>query len=110
MHPSVPGLEIDRRRYPASSQIREWMDAAGFMDCVTREVQHSPVRLSARAAIERGRLDKAATSQLAVLTEAEYQQGIDRIRKGIESAEARNDSLYLTADLRLYATFGSVAS
>src|SRR5439155_905726 len=23
-------LEIDRRRYPASSQIREWMRAAGF--------------------------------------------------------------------------------
>ena len=105
-----PALEIDRRRYPACSQIQEWMDAAGFVDCVTREVQHSPVRLSARAAIERGRLDKAATSQLAVLTEAEYLQGMDRIRKGIELAEARNDSLYLTADLRLYATVGSVPS
>jgi ubiquinone/menaquinone biosynthesis C-methylase UbiE len=103
-------LQTDRRRYPSSSQIRDWMHAVGFVDCVTREVQHLPVRLSAGVAMERGRLDKAATSQLAVLTGAEYQQGIDRIRKAIESAEAQGDSLYLTADLRLYATFGSVPS
>ena len=103
-----PVVEIDRRRYPASSQIREWMHAVGFVNCVTREVQHLPVRLSARAAIEQGRLDKCATSQLSVLTDEQYQQGIDRIRKGIESAEARDGALYLTADLRLYATFGSV--
>ena len=103
-----PVLENDRRRYPAASQIQEWMDAVQFVDCVTREVQHLPARLSARTAIEQGRLDKGATSQLSVLTDEQYQQGISRIRKGIESAEALGESLDLTADLRLYATFGSV--
>jgi hypothetical protein len=34
-----PVLEIDRLRYPASSQIREWTHAVEFVDCVTREVQ-----------------------------------------------------------------------
>jgi ubiquinone/menaquinone biosynthesis C-methylase UbiE len=105
-----PAFEIDKRRYPASSQIRDWMHAVAFVDCVTHEVQHVPVRLSARTAIEQGRLDKAATSQLSVLTDEQYQQGIDRIRKAIELAEARGGSLYLNADLRLYATFGSVPS
>ena len=33
-------LEIDRHRYPASGQIREWMRAIGFVACVTREIQH----------------------------------------------------------------------
>ena len=103
-----PVLEMDRRRYPASSQIQEWMEAIGFVDCVTREVQHLPARLSARPAIEQGRLDKGATSQFSVLTAEQYQQGIDRIRRAIESAEGQGDSLYLTADLRLYATSGSV--
>jgi hypothetical protein len=103
-------LEMDSGRYPGSSQIREWMDAVEFSDCVTREVQHWPVRFSARAAIEEGRLDKAATSQLTLLTEGQYQRGIDRIRKGMESAEAIGRTLYLTADLRLYATSGSVPS
>ena len=103
-------LEIDRRRYPASRQIREWMQAAGFDDCVTREIQHMPVRLAAREALEQGRLEKSATSQLSVLTDEEYRRGIDRVREAIESAEVRGESLYLGADLRLYATFGAVPS
>ena len=103
-------LEIDRRRYPSSIQIREWMRRAGFADCVTREVQHLPVRLNAREALEQGRLDKGMTSQLSVLTDAEYREGVDHLRKAIESAEGRGETLYLSADLRLYATFGAAPS
>jgi SAM-dependent methyltransferase len=103
-------LEIDRRRYPASGQIREWMRAAGFRDCVTREVQHLPARLEARAALGQGRLDKSATSQLSILTDGEYHHGIDRIRQALQAAELRGESLWLSADLRLYATFGTVLS
>jgi hypothetical protein len=61
-----------------------------------------------RAAIEQGHLEKDVTSQLAVLSDQEYQRGVDRIRRALEAAEARGKSLYLSADLRLYATFGSV--
>jgi ubiquinone/menaquinone biosynthesis C-methylase UbiE len=100
-------LDMDRRRYASARQIHEWMEAAGFVDCVTRVVQHLPVRLSARAAIEQGRLDRAATSQLGLLTAKQYEDGIHRIWKDIESAEAEGRTLDLTADLRLYATTGS---
>jgi ubiquinone/menaquinone biosynthesis C-methylase UbiE len=103
-----PVLAIDKRRYPASSQIREWMHGRGFSNVVTSEVQHLPVRLAARAAIEQGRLDKGVTSQLALLTDAEYEGGLERIRRAVESAETLGESLFLSADLRLYATFGSV--
>ena len=103
-----PVLAIDKRRYPSSNQIREWMLALQFSSVRTSEVQHLPVRLSARAAIEQGRLRKEATSQLAVLTDDEYQRGFERIRRAVESAEARGESLYLNADLRLHATVGSV--
>jgi ubiquinone/menaquinone biosynthesis C-methylase UbiE len=103
-----PVLAIDKLRYPASQQIRDWMQALGYSGVYTREVQHMPVRLSARAAIEHGRLDKNVTSQLAVLTDEEYQQGIARIRSAVETAEAAGESVWLTADLRLYGTFGSV--
>jgi SAM-dependent methyltransferase len=101
-------LEIDRRRYPASGQIRQWMRAAGFADCVTHEIQHRPVRLPARAALEQGRLEQSRTSQLGVLTEEAYRRGLVRVREAIETAEARGESLSLEADLRLYATFGTV--
>lgn len=103
-----PALETDRRRYSACSQNREWMREVGFVECVTREVQHLRVQLPARSALEHGRLAKTATSQLGLLTEEQYEQGIDRIQKDIEAAKASGRTLYLTADLRLYATFGSV--
>jgi ubiquinone/menaquinone biosynthesis C-methylase UbiE len=103
-----PVLAIDKSRYPSSNQIREWMLALQFSSVRTSEVQHLPVRLSARSAIEQGRLRKGATSQLAVLTDDEYQRGFERVRSALESAEARGESLGLDADLRLYATFGSV--
>ncbi len=103
-------LEADRRRYSASTQIRDWMRACGFADCVTREVQHLPVRLGARVALEQGRLDQCVTSQLSLLSDAEYCQGLDRIREAVASSEDRGESLFLYADLRLYATFGTVSS
>jgi hypothetical protein len=86
----------------------EWMHGVGFTDCVAHEVQHIRACLDARSAIEQGRLDKTATSQLSLQTDAEYQQGLERIQRDIESAAAQGASLDLTADLRLYATFGSV--
>jgi len=103
-----PAFEIDKRRYPASSQIREWMHALEFSNVRTSEVQHLPAQLSARAAIEEGRLDRGMTSQLAVLTDEQYQRGIDGIRRALESAETRGETLSLGADLRLYGTYGSV--
>ena len=85
------------------------MHALQFSTVHTSEVQHLTGRFLARAAIEQGRLDKGVTSQLAVLTDKEYQRGMKRIRTALGSAEALGKTLYLNADLRLYATFGSVA-
>jgi ubiquinone/menaquinone biosynthesis C-methylase UbiE len=102
--------EIDRHRYPATRQIREWMRAAGSIDCETREVQHLPARLTARTAIEQGRLNRTAASQLSILTDEQYNRGIDRIHAAMTSAEASGRTLELTADLRLYATCGSVST
>jgi ubiquinone/menaquinone biosynthesis C-methylase UbiE len=52
-------LENDRRRYVATSQIREWMHDAGFTDCATCEVQHLRVCIDARTALLEGRLDRS---------------------------------------------------
>jgi SAM-dependent methyltransferase len=105
-----PVLELDQARYPATAAIRTWMTAAGFTDCSTHEVQHLPGRMDARAALADGRLDRDVTSQLGVLSDVQYQEGIARIREAIEAASARDEILYLSADLRLYATLGTVRS
>jgi ubiquinone/menaquinone biosynthesis C-methylase UbiE len=102
-------LDLDRSRYVATSQIKEWMQAVGFTDCEAHEVQHVRVNIEARTALEQGRLERNAASQLALQTDEEYQRGMERLRTDIERVAARGASLELTADLHLYATFGSVA-
>lgn len=102
-------LLIDRQRYPASASLRRWMSEAGFRDCNTQEVEHWNYRLPAREILKQGRLDKVSTSQLSVLTEAEYQRGMEKIRATMAQAEAEGKTLFLEADLRLYATVGRAA-
>jgi len=101
-------LTIDKQRYPSSGVLREWMRVAGFADCTTQEVEYWSSRVPAREAFAQGRLEKAATSQLSVLTDEEYEQGIRRIREDMERLEENGQTLFLTIDLRLYATSGSV--
>jgi ubiquinone/menaquinone biosynthesis C-methylase UbiE len=101
-------LKIDKQRYPSSEQLRAWMVEAGFRDCVTQEAEHWVSRMPAREALEQGRLDQAVTSQLSVLTDDEYRQGMARIRGDMERAEQEGQTLFLTTDLRLYATTASV--
>jgi ubiquinone/menaquinone biosynthesis C-methylase UbiE len=102
-------LEIDRQRYPSLDQLRAWMVETGFENCLTQQVEHWVYRIPAHEALEQGRLEKAATSQLSVLTDAEYQQGIQRIHADIQRADEGGQTLFLTADLRLYGTTAVVA-
>ena len=101
-------LDIDRRRYPSTGQLREYMRAAGLVSCVTREVQHWTTSIDARAALEQGRLDRTTTSQLRRLTDDQYREGVAAILNAAAAAEARGESLLLQADLRLYATCGTL--
>jgi SAM-dependent methyltransferase len=95
-------LEIDKQRYPSCEQLRGWMRSAGFVDTRTCEVQHLPGDVSARDALETEIVDPGHTSQLAVLTADEFAAGVARIR----AALVRDPRLRLSADLRVYGTFG----
>lgn len=90
-------LDADLRRYPAASIIRAWMIDAGFRDSVTEVAQHLPAEMSLDAARAQGFLDRSATSQLMVIGDAEYEEGIRRL-------EAERP--LLRSDLRVYVTIG----
>ena len=100
-----PGaLAADLRRYLPVHRIRELMDAAGFAACATQEVQHVPARFTISAADRRGFLERTSTSQLMVISRAEYEAGMKRLRADANSAET-----VLVSDLRLYGTLGWAA-
>lgn len=99
-------LDADRRRYPPAATIGGWLAAAGFGCVATVVAMHRPVVMSAQAALDNGYLDRAATSQLSLLSDAAYRRGIERITARIAAAEQRGETFEIRSDLRLYATAG----
>jgi hypothetical protein len=95
---------LDKQRYSSQESIIEMMTTAGFEDCWTEIVQHIPAARGARRTLERGDAVKASTSQLAILTDDEFQRGVQRIQADILTAEHAGQDLLLLSDLRLYAT------
>ena len=90
-------LNADRARYLPSESIRARLEAAGFVDAVTEVAQHMPAAIPFELAVERGVVDRRATSQLMVISDAEYEDGLRRL-----TAERP----ILHADLRLYSPSG----
>jgi hypothetical protein len=103
-------VNLDKDRYPSVHEICQMMMSSGFMECHTLEAQHRVLCIPARQALECGRLAKTVTSQLALLSDDEYIQGINQILRDIEAAEDHNEVLTLRVDLRLYATIGTAVS
>jgi ubiquinone/menaquinone biosynthesis C-methylase UbiE len=96
---------IDRDRFPRVRTLRGEMALAGFAWTESMEAEHIEVVQSASEALASGIVDPSFTSQLAVLSEEEFQRGLDRLRRANDEA---NGKLQLVADVRLYATTGWV--
>jgi hypothetical protein len=95
-----PGtFAADLVRYPSAEAIRATLEDAGFSDLTTSVAQHVPAAVPFDLAVERGYVDQRSTSQLMVISDAEYAEGVRRL-----TAERP----VLRADLRLYATIGRV--
>ncbi len=93
-------LTEDLRRYLPTHQIRELLKAAGFAECETRLIQHLPRDMSVSDARAGGFLERTSKSQLMVISDAEYEDGLKRI-----NAAGRDDGAkILRSDLRLFAT------
>jgi ubiquinone/menaquinone biosynthesis C-methylase UbiE len=99
-------LELDRQRYLPGKAIRAMLADAGFKDCRTDVAQSFRGAIPARLGLERGRLAKTVTSQLAILTDDEYNRGLQRIQEDLRAAESSGREFSLISDVRLYATTG----
>ncbi|HZP49259.1 MAG TPA: class I SAM-dependent methyltransferase [Vicinamibacterales bacterium] len=93
--------EIDRARFAPVRILRGELARAGFSWAESFEADHIEVMQSAAEALATGVVDRTFTSQLSVLTDAEFDAGVARIRAG-------GDDLQLAADFHLFATVGWV--
>jgi ubiquinone/menaquinone biosynthesis C-methylase UbiE len=92
-------LAADRSRYLPTQTIRDIFEDAGLADVHTNLAQHIPAAVPFQLAVERGYIDRRSTSQLLVISDAEYEDGLERMRQ---------EQPVLRADLRLFATVGRV--
>jgi SAM-dependent methyltransferase len=99
-------LETDLRRYPSTATVESWMAKAGFADVETRVAQHMVMPIPAKEALEAELIGRNLVSQLALLSDAVFAAGIDRIRQQVAAAESRGESFSLVNDVRFYATTG----
>jgi ubiquinone/menaquinone biosynthesis C-methylase UbiE len=88
--------DADRIRYLPTSTIRERLEAVGFVEPVTEVAQEIRAAMPFAVGLERGSIDRRWTSQLMVLTDVEYEQGLQQLMA---------EQPILHTDLRLYATF-----
>lgn len=99
-------LAIDRARFAQVRTLRGEIARAGFAWAESLEADHIEATHPAAEALASGPgglLDRGFTSQLTVLSDEEYQRGLDRIRGANAAADGR---LQLVSDLRFYATTG----
>ena len=100
---------IDLERYPAVRTIRGELARAGFTWAESSEVQVLERVMPAQRAFDRGLVARSFTSQLAVLSEEEFDAGVSRLREEMDAAAQRGGELTLASELHLFATTGWVA-
>jgi ubiquinone/menaquinone biosynthesis C-methylase UbiE len=94
---------IDRVRFPRVRTLRGEMALLGFAWTESMEADHIEVVQPASEALASGLVDRSFTSQLTMLSDEEFQRGVDRLRRANDEA---GGELQLVADFRLYATVG----
>lgn len=96
--------ERDLARYPTVGRIRAWLEAAGFDACESHVAQRIRSTRTADEVLASPMLQRRGTSQLALLSEQEYADGVRRIRAAERQARAEGRPLVLETDLELLAT------
>lgn len=97
---------IDLQRYPAVKTIRAEMARAGFAWAESYEVQTFEHEMPAARAFERGLVARSFSSQLAVLSDTEFDAGVGRLRAAMERAAHDGAEVQLPSELHLFAVTG----
>ena len=98
--------ETDMARFPAWETVLDWMVEVGFEGVERRLVKQISDHKTGRAVLADPFLQKHATSQLALLSEAAYAAGLQKIEAAIEAAEATGEEIVFPVDITVEALVG----
>lgn len=84
-------LEFDLERFPAWDELRVWMDSAGFKDICFSNLDVIKENHRGRQVFESPFIEKESVSQLALLSEQEYQAGLKAMLDTVQQAEGNGE-------------------
>ena len=79
--------QTDLNRFPATVQVCDWLESAGFNQIAHREIDRVVENFSGSEVLANPFLQKSMCSQLALLSDEAYQAGLNLIHLKIEEAE-----------------------
>jgi len=98
--------QTDLKRFPKIETVKQWMHHSGFKNLETRIAERIDARKFGRDVLSDHFLQKYGTSQLALLSDEAYAEGIVRIESAIAAAESRNEEIVFAAEIPLVAMSG----
>ncbi len=104
-----PGTrETDFARFPSRGQILSWMLEAGMEHVSCQPVDRIHHSKMGRAVLTDPFLQKNTCSQLALLSDEAYADGLKRIHAELDAAQARNETLVFRTDILISMVVGRV--
>jgi SAM-dependent methyltransferase len=98
--------ETDQRRFPTWERVADWMEAAGFKQLEFAEVERIVDHKQGPAVFADPYLRKESSSQLALLSDEAYEQGLHRMKEVLAEAEEKEETLLFKTDLSIFMLSG----
>ena len=100
--------ETDRARFPSGETVLDWMRVAGFQQVERRPVERIISHNTSETVLDDPFLQKHSSSQLALLSDAAYAAGVQRIKAAIAEAEAAGKTLIFPTELVMEMAWGQI--
>jgi len=97
---------LDEARFAPVRILRGELALAGFAWAESFEAERFEIVRTSAELFASGIVDRAFTSQLSVLSDAEFDRGVERLKDAQAQRAADGADLHLVSDFRLFATVG----
>ncbi|MBX3036650.1 MAG: class I SAM-dependent methyltransferase [Anaerolineales bacterium] len=98
--------DTDLRRYPSGASVLKMMKAEGFKNTSAEIVEHIQNIHVGEAVLKDPFLKHNATSQLALLSEKQYQDGIEKIKQTIGLAKDKKENVVFRSEINVKMFLG----
>jgi hypothetical protein len=99
--------ETDLARFPSWESVINWMRAAGFQNVERRLIERIIDHKTSATVLDDPFLQKHTSSQLALLSDTAYAEGVQRIKTAVAKAQAAGKTLSFPTELIMEMVCGT---